>query len=96
MKYLIIAILLFSCQSKPAIVPPPIVIHDTVPPVNIIHDTLPAQVIIVDNRKTIDSLKTALMVAKYKIERVKYYVRIVDRNASQIKFLKGWINRAVQ
>jgi hypothetical protein len=96
MKYLIIAILLFSCQSKPAIVQPPAAIHDTVPPVKIIHDTLPAQVIIVDNRKTIDSLKTALMVANYKLWRVRYYTGIVDRNPSQLKFYKGWINRAVQ
>jgi len=32
----------------------------------------------------------------YKLERVRYYIDIVDRNPSQIKFLKGWIYRALR
>lgn len=44
----------------------------------------------------IDSLKSKLFLANYKVEKVKFYVKIVDRKPNQIKFLKGWINRAVQ
>lgn len=47
-------------------------------------------------RKRIDSLNTALFVSRYKVERVKYYLKIVDRKPSQMKFLKGWIKRAVK
>jgi hypothetical protein len=43
-----------------------------------------------------DSLRTQLFIAKYKIERVRYYVRIVDRNPSQKIFLKGWVTRAIK
>ena len=46
--------------------------------------------------KTIDSLKTALFLAKYKIEKVRFYVNIVNRNPSQIKYLKGWCIRAIE
>lgn len=44
----------------------------------------------------IDSLHRVTLVHKYKIERIKYYLSIVDRNPSQIKFLRSWIRRAVQ
>lgn len=50
----------------------------------------------IDNCKPlVDSLKDELFIAKYKIERVKYYLKITQRNPSQTKFLKSWINRAV-
>lgn len=42
-----------------------------------------------------DSLHSRLLVADYKLERVGYYLRIVNRNPSQIKFLRGWLNRAL-
>jgi hypothetical protein len=35
-------------------------------------------------------------VAKDKLERIKRYAKIVDKKPSQIKFLKGWILRAVK
>lgn len=43
----------------------------------------------------IDSLKTNLFLANYKIEKVKYYLKICYKNPSQDKFLKGWVTRAV-
>lgn len=42
-----------------------------------------------------DSLHSRLLVADYKLERVGYYLRIVNRNPSQVKFLRGWLNRAL-
>ena len=36
-----------------------------------------------------------LFVANLKIERVRYYLAIAQKNPSQTKFLKGWINRAL-
>ena len=47
-------------------------------------------------RRQNDSLKTALFNAKYRIEKVRFYVNIVNRNPSQIKYLKGWIIRAIR
>jgi sRNA-binding regulator protein Hfq len=43
-----------------------------------------------------DSLKTQLFLANYRVEQVKVYIKICNRKPSQIKFLKGWITRAVQ
>jgi hypothetical protein len=45
---------------------------------------------------TIDSLKKKLFVAKFKVERVQYYLDIVEKKPSQQKFLRGWIKRAVE
>lgn len=45
---------------------------------------------------TCDSIKTALYVAQYKLERLIYYCKIVERNPSQQKFLKGWRLRATR
>jgi hypothetical protein len=42
-----------------------------------------------------DSLRVELLISQYKVERVKYYLAIVDRNPSQLKFLRSWIRRAV-
>jgi hypothetical protein len=47
-------------------------------------------------QKHIDSLNNALFGAKYKIERVKYYLAIVNRKPSQVKFLRSWVTRAVK
>jgi hypothetical protein len=43
----------------------------------------------------LDSLSKQVFVARYKLERVKYYLKIAQRNPSQTKFLKSWISRAV-
>lgn len=42
-----------------------------------------------------DSLKTQLFLAQFKVERIELYVGIVDHDHSQLKFLKGWIKRAI-
>lgn len=46
--------------------------------------------------KTIDSLRVQLFVAKYKIERIQYYLKIVNKNPAQMKYLKGWINETLR
>lgn len=43
-----------------------------------------------------DSLNRLLAIERYKVERIKYYVSIVDNNPSQLQFLRGWIKRAVK
>ena len=57
----------------------------------------------IDNRKKIDSLtliikkkNDSLFIERYRLERVKYYNGIAQRNSTQLKFLIGWINRAVK
>lgn len=42
-----------------------------------------------------DSLKTAIFLANYKIEKVRFYLNICLKKPSQDKFLKGWIRRAI-
>lgn len=57
-------------------------------------------IIVVDNYKidsltaVIDSLNAKLFVANYKIERIKYYNNIAKKE-SNLKFLRGWINRVL-
>lgn len=46
--------------------------------------------------KKVDSLKTELFLSEFKAERMQYYIGIVEHDPSQLKFLKGWINRAIQ
>lgn len=38
----------------------------------------------------------SLFIERYKLERVKYYNRIVQNNPSQSVFLVGWINRVLK
>lgn len=52
--------------------------------------------IYLQRNKKCDSISSALFIAKYKIERVKHFLRIVDNKPSQIKYLKGWVRRAVE
>lgn len=44
----------------------------------------------------VDSLYAKLLVVNYKLERVRFYSDIVRRNPSQVKFLRGWINRVLE
>lgn len=41
-----------------------------------------------------DSLGEDLFVAKYKLERIRYYNDIA-KNGNNIKFLRGWLNRVL-
>jgi len=37
----------------------------------------------------------SLFIERYKIERIRYYNKIVQKNKTQLKFLSGWINRVI-
>jgi hypothetical protein len=102
MKYLILlSFLFFSCNTQKSKITPE-VIKD---PVIAIHQC-PEPIIIRDTiflTKEYDSLQVvikkkndSLFVERYRLERVKYYNGIAQRNSSQRKFLVGWINRAVK
>lgn len=43
-----------------------------------------------------DSLRSELFVANYKLGRIKEYCDIVKRDNTQLKFLRGWINRVLE
>lgn len=43
-----------------------------------------------------DSLRAKIEVLNYKIGRVKHFVQVVDKNPKNIKYLKGWVSRAVK
>lgn len=43
-----------------------------------------------------DSLKTSLFLSNYKIEKVRYYLKIVKRKPSQRKYIVGWVTRAIE
>lgn len=54
----------------------------------------------VSNLNSCDStntvLRSDLFVANYKLGRIKEYNEIVRKNPSQVKFLRGWINRVLE
>lgn len=43
-----------------------------------------------------DKVMSNYMLYQYKIERIKYYTKIVDKDASQMCFYKGWIKRCIE
>ncbi len=53
-------------------------------------------VLIKENKRQTDSLRSALQVARFKLERVRFYLNICLRNPTQDRFLKGWIRRAIE
>lgn len=42
------------------------------------------------------ALNQELFVANYKLGRIKEYCNIVKRDNTQLKFLRGWINRVLE
>ncbi len=101
MRNFIIALLfiLTGCSQKGNVASPSVV-HDTVEvpvPTKVICDTIYVPQIeydtIVISRN--DSLVRRLNAANQKIARVDFYLRIVERNPTQIKFLVGWLRRPV-
>lgn len=56
----------------------------------------------IKQKKTIDSLNVSnnvlgkkLLHERQILENARYYLRIVNKNPSQQKFLRGWMNRAL-
>lgn len=43
-----------------------------------------------------DSLSGELFLNRYKVEKVRFYLAICQRDRTQDKFLKGWVTRAVE
>lgn len=43
-----------------------------------------------------DSIYSKHLVLKFKMERIKYYVGICNRNPKQTVFLRGWMNRVLK
>ena len=36
------------------------------------------------------------LIYKFQIERIRNYIKIVDKDKTQLQFLKGWIKRAIE
>ncbi len=104
MRYLISIMLLLASCGTPQLhncLP----VHDTIyiaPPAHTcVRDTvwLPTDTVILFNGQrgpTCDSLRRRLNTAEYKLQRIRYYVGICNRNPDQSKFLRGWLNRVVE
>lgn len=46
-------------------------------------------------QKTIDSLTWVIKAKDYRLNRVRFYVKLINKKPNQAKFLKGWIKRAI-
>jgi len=53
-------------------------------------------IIITGDRKRLDSAISAMQIANFKLERIRYYLNITLKNPTQDKFLKGWVRRAIE
>lgn len=112
MKYLFIiaALLMFlgcSNQSIPPTIlrtvqlpckPDTVFVHDTAYEMNRdVIDSLRYKIFILENTgNLVDSLRFALFNEKYKIARVRFYLKIAIHKPSQTRFLTSWISRAIQ
>lgn len=47
-------------------------------------------------RTGVDTIKTQLFLSNFKVEKVRYYLKIVSRDRTQETFLRGWVTRAVE
>lgn len=108
MKYLIIMLLFFTgCKPKePTIIQAPLeagILISIIEPIVL----APCDTIVIKDtvylEKKYDSLQVvikkkndSLFIERFKLERIKYYNRIAQKNRSQQKFLSGWINRVVE
>lgn len=45
---------------------------------------------------TSDTLAARLLHTRLMVENARYYLRIANKNTSQQKFLRGWMNRALE
>lgn len=108
MKNIIFVILLFlfSCKQadqKPVVIEKVKVDTVFIPKIDtVIVEVEKENVGVIKLQKDVDSLKVAnnklgkeLLHSKQVIENAKYYLNIVNKNPSQQKFLRGWMNRAL-
>lgn len=47
-------------------------------------------------RDSLRAAKSALFLSNYKVEKVKYYIKICQTKPTNNKFFKGWVIRAVK
>lgn len=102
---LTIVFIFSTCSTAPKNIPiqtPPIALSNTCDSLQKLLVACKSQLVridtikvVVENKHLTDSLKTALFISNYKIERVRYYLNICLKNKSQDVFLKGWIDRAI-
>lgn len=103
MVLLFLIVLFTSCQHCPEVKPPPepVVVY-TIDSSQLIaarksYDSAMAELRMSIQKQNMayDSIRNELILANYRIERVRYYVGICIRKPSQKKFLLGWTRRAV-
>lgn len=81
---------LFSYCSSPNEIATPI--NDTIYIRNTV--TIRETVYVDTTNNIVDSLQEELFIAKYKLERIRYYNDIA-KNGNNIRFLRGWLNRVL-
>lgn len=106
MKYIFLLILLSACGNRDirndVKKKDSVYVRDTVfmPELPPIIDTV--YLIVQDNdsirilKDTINARTKRLNISEYKLQKIDYYVKIVDSKPSQITFLKGWVKRALR
>jgi hypothetical protein len=77
----------------------PIVQRDTIRipepyPVTVVDSTVFRKNVLLQRRN--DQLHDSLVLVKYKLARINEYRNIINRNPSQVKFIRGWLNRVFQ
>lgn len=88
MRIVVLALFILSSCNPSKVENQIVVVHDTV---------YAARAVNCDSLLTAnDSIDKALFKAAFAIERVRYYMACVDRKPSNIKYLKGWVKRAIE
>ena len=103
MKYIIVILVFFSCCTPHKASNEQInckdtvrfYVTDTVEIQKNVHDTIFVKANTDSLKTVITDLNRKLFLANFKLERVKYYLKICQRNPSQVKFLVSWITRAL-
>jgi hypothetical protein len=99
-KLVLLSLLAFAgCQPKPCVPETIYEVREDTTQINAAKRTYDStlnvlKLLIRQRNSEYDSVRNALILSEYRHERVKYYVRICQRNKSQTKFLVGWIRRA--
>ena len=47
-------------------------------------------------QKRCDSLQAVVKLQNFRINSIKFYIRLVDKKPSNARYLKGWINAALK